>query len=350
MTGDVLSDDAADRDALVGARAYERIVEMGPNWAEAHRLDNERPRNRRPRGNLIPAAGPDAPKDQHYIPEFWLKKFAERRERELVVAAIDGIGVKARETVSTGQAATMPHFYTLTTDSGERTVALEGLLGLLEGDAAPAFKQMAKGRLPSSWLKRFEVSFFLAAQLIRTPASLRPIQQAMSDVARKMIEMAQEAGELPPIEGGFEVEVDQQTAMGALWSYETLDECAFYLFCRRWSLIGTAEGSCGFVLPERPVVMCSGGTGGLFGPGGVLTAHEVWVPVSRRQLLVMHWAGSPGGQRVALSGNRVRDVNRYLAALGGPMVFCCPSDANAVEQMLVEQPSAVSPEGPECSA
>lgn len=347
MTSDVFSDDAVDRDALIGAMAYERVVDMRPHWAEAHRLDNERPRNRRPRENLVQAAGPDAPRDQHYIPEFWLKKFAQRRERELVVTAIDGTGVKARETVSTDQAATEPHFYTLTMDSGESTVALEGVLGLFEGDAAPTFKQMTKGRLPNSWLKRFEVSFLLAAQLIRTPASVRPIQQAMSDVARRIIEMAQAAGELPPIPGGFEVEVDQQSAMGALWSYETLDECAFYLFCRRWSLVEAVEGSCGFVLPERPVVPFSWRNGGLFGPGGVLNAHEVWVPVSRRRLLVTHWVDSPGGQRRALSGDRVQSINRYLAAVGGPMVFCHPSDAPAVEQMLAEQANMSNPGEPE---
>ncbi|MXW99877.1 MAG: DUF4238 domain-containing protein [Acidimicrobiaceae bacterium] len=347
MTGDVFSDDTADRDALIGAMACERLVDMGPHWEEAHRSDNERPRNRRPRENLVQAAGPDAPRDQHYVPEFWLKKFAQRCERELVVAAIDGTGVKARETVSTDRAATEPHFYTLTMDSGESTVALEGVLGLLEGDAAPAFKQMAKGRLPDSWLKRFEVSFLLAAQLIRTPASLRPIQQAMSDVARRIIEMAQMAGELPPIPGGFEVEVDQQSAMGALWSYETLDECAFYFFCRRWSLVEAAEGSCGFVLPERPVVMYSARSAWPYGPGGALNAHEVWVPVSRRQLLVMHWVDSPGGKREALSDDRVQAINRYLETVGGPMVFCHPSDARSVEQMVAEQANMSNPEEPE---
>lgn len=104
------------------------------------------------------------------------------------------------------------------------------------------------------------------------------------------------------------------------------------------------------MLPERPVVMCSGRSGWPFGPDGVLTAHEVWVPVSRRQLLVMHWAGSPGGQREALSGDRVQDINRYLAALGGPMVFCCPSDAHAVEQALTEEMSMPNPREPERSS
>ena len=44
------------------------------------------------------------------------------------------------------------------------------------------------------------------------------------------------------------------------------------------------------------------------------------------------WA--PTGTELELSGERLRDINAYMAHLDGPMVFCCPSDAEAVIEML----------------
>ncbi len=173
---------------------------------------------------------------------------------------------------------------------------------------------------------------------MRAPETLRRVQQRMSALGRQIIEMGQHKGEALSIPGGFEVEADRQAAMEILWDNEALSECAFYLFCRRWSLVRATDSSCGFVLPERPVVMQSWPRGEPYGTGGVPTAHEVWVPVSRRFLLLMHWVERRDGTELELSGERLRDINAYMAHLDGPMVFCCPSDAEAVMQMLAQPP------------
>ena len=333
-TAEALHDSRPELEVFVSEMAYERLAEMMTHWDEARRLDAERSKRRKPLRDPGAVAGPGSPINQHYIPRFWLTGFAKPSNKSGKVTVIDGSGSKPPETISTKRAASEANFYTLATASDEHTVALEEALGRLESDAAPTFKRMAEGHLPDQWLRRSDVSFLLAAQLMRAPETLRRVQQSMSALGRQIIEMGQQKGEVPPIPGGFEVEADRQAAMEVLWENEALSECAFYLFCRRWSLVRATDSSWGFVLPERPVVMHSGPRGGPYGTGGALTAHEVWIPVSRRFLLLMHWTERRDGTELELSGERLRDINAYMAHLDGPMVFCCPSDAEAVIEML----------------
>ena len=336
-TAEALHDSRSELDAFVSVMAYERVVEMMTHWDEARRMEVERARGRKPLRDPGVAAGPGSPINHHYIPRFWLTGFAKPSNKSGKVTAIDASGRRPPETISTKRAASEPNFYTLETASDEHTVALEEAFGRLESDAAPAFKQMANGRLPDQWLKRSDVSFLLAAQLMRAPETLRRVQESMSALGRQVIEMGQQMGEVPPIPGGFEVEADRQAALEVLWGDDALSECAFYLFCRRWSLVRATDSSCGLVLPERPVVMHSGPRGGPYGTGGVLTAHEVWVPVSRRFLLLMHWTQRRDDTELELSGQRLRDINAYMAHLDGSMLFCYPSDAEAVMQMLADR-------------
>ena len=335
-TAEALHDSQTELERFVAEMAYERLVEMKPHWDEACRLDAERSVGRKPLRNPGEVSGPGSPVNHHYIPRFWLTGFAEPSNKSGKVTVIDGSGRKRPETISTRRAASEANFYTFTTASNERTAALEEALARLESDAAPAFKQIADGRLPNQWLKRFDVSFLLAAQLMRAPETLRRVQESMSATAQEIVEMAQQRGDPPPIPWGVDAEADREAAMEVLWDNETLSECAFFLFCRRWSLVRATDNSCGFVLPERPVVMHSGFRRMPLGTGGVLTAHEVRVPVSRRVMLLMHWVERRDGTELEVSGERLRDINAYMARLDAPMIFCSPSDAQAVAQIAAQ--------------
>ena len=65
-------------------------------------------------------------------------------------------------------------------------------------------------------------------------------------------------------------------------------EFAFHIFRRRWALLCASEDGCGFVLPEDPLTMLSEHGDDRYGPGGIGDADEVWVPINRHHLLVMH--------------------------------------------------------------
>ena len=318
---------------------------MQPLWEEAMRLDAQRA-TQPPR---IRPVGRDTPKGQHFIPRYWVIGFAEPTEKAGQVTEIDVSSPERQTKKYTRRAASVEHMYTLTDDSGQRTVALEDALGIIEDEASPTFKKMAAGELPGSVLKRLDVSLLLAAQLVRTPGSLLPIEQAMRDVTHNWIEMAKQEGQLPPTGGALDVEVDREFTLGMAFDGEALSRCAYYLFCRRWSLVRAAEGSCGFVLPERPVVVHSAGRGGFYGLGGMRDAHEVLVPVSRRVLLLMHWLDDGDSHGSQVSADLVSYINAHLSALGGPRVFCAPSDTEAVMRMLTQRmppPDASEQPGP----
>ena len=123
-------------------------------------------RRQKPLRDPDAAAGPGSPINHHYIPRFWLTGFAKPSNKSGKVTVIDGSGRNPPETISTKRAASEANFYTLATASDEHTVVLEEALGRLESDAAPTFKQIADGHLPVHWLKRSDVSFLLAAQLM----------------------------------------------------------------------------------------------------------------------------------------------------------------------------------------
>ena len=320
---------------------------MQPVWEEAMRLDAQRTRQP-PR---VRPVGRDTPKGQHFIPRFWVIGFAEPAEKAGQVSEIDVSSPERQAKRYTRRAASVEHMYTLTDASGERTVALEDALGVIEDAASSTFKKIAAGELPGSVLERLDVSLLLAAQLVRTPRSLLPIERAARDVTHKWIEMAKQEGQLPPTEGALDVEVDREFTLRMAFDAEALSRCAFFLFCRRWSLVRATEGSCGFVLPERPVVMHSAGRGGFYGPGGVIDAHEVLVPVSRRVLLMMYWLDDGDSHGSQVPPDLVSYVNVHMSALGGPTVFCAPSDTEAVMRMFTRQmPSSDGSEDPRAGA
>ena len=342
-TGDV----PRNLDASVFGAFQTRLRDMQPVWEEALRLDAQRaiqPPRVRP-------VGRDTPKGQHFIPRYWVVGFAEPAEKAGQVTEIDVSSPEQRTRRYTRRAASVEHMYTLADDSGQRTVVLEDALGLIEDQASSAFKKMAEGVIPGSVLESLDVSLLLAAQIVRTPRSLLPIDQAARGLTDRMIEMATHAGHLPPTEGALDVEINREFTLGVAFDAEALSRCAFFLFCRRWSLVRAAEGSCGFVLPERPVVMYSAGRGGFYGPGGVRDAHEVLVPVSRRVLLMMHWMDDSNPDGMEVPAGLVAEINAHLSARGGPTVFCAPSDAEAVMRMLTQRmPSSDESEEPGASA
>ena len=333
MTNDTTDNAQRNLEASVSEAFETRLGEMQPVWEEALRLDAQRARQPPP----VRPVGRHTPKGQHFIPRYWVIGFAEPEEKAGQVTEIDMSSPERHTKRYTRRAASVEHMYTLTDDSGQRTVALEDALGVIEDQASPTFKKMAAGELPGSVLERLDVSLLLAAQLVRTPRSLLPVDQAARDVTQRMIEMATHTGQLPPTEGALDVEINREFTLGVAFDAEALSRCAFCLFCRRWSLMRAAEGSCGFVLPERPVVMYSAGRGGFYGPGGVLDAHEVWVPLSRRVLLMMHWMDDSNPEGMEVPAGLVTKLNAYLSALGGPTVFCAPSDTEAVMRMLTRQ-------------
>ena len=328
-----------EEERMIAEAACKRRLEMDPLWVQANNDPSQRPflpsEAQSSRGNI--------PQQQHYIPRFWLLGFADPPTKAGKVSAVDLTGENRTSSISTRRAATESHFYTLTGPDAQPNPVLEDLLGHIEDKAAPAFKKIASGCLSLSPAERLNVARLLAAQIVRTPTHIRgAIQQAVNDIGRKLILQGQDLGVLPPMEGDFTVTSSEEYAVGVAFDGEALEDVTLTLFCRRWSLFKTSTDSGGFVLPERPVIMWSGADRDFYGPGGVLNAHWILVPVSRQFMLAMHWTewnDDIGSSIHNLSAERVHALNAYMcAASGGRTVFCNPLDTQNVEEIKRQAP------------
>ena len=228
---------------------------MNPLWEQANSDPSRKP--------FLPSDAQSSrsgiPKDQHYIPRFWLVGFADPPTKAGKVSAVDLAGENRTSRISTKRAATESHFYTLTGHDEQPTPVLEDLLGFMEDKAAPAFKKIASGCLDLNPVERLDVALLFAAQIVRIPAHIRGvIQQAVNEIAHKQILQGQHLGVLPKMEGDFAVTSSDEYAVGIAFDGEALEDLTLILFCRRWSLFKASTDSGGFVLPERPVIMWSG--------------------------------------------------------------------------------------------
>ncbi|WP_166785021.1 MULTISPECIES: DUF4238 domain-containing protein [Cryobacterium] len=107
---------------------------------------------------------PDHPKRHHVVPQFYLRGFA-RSERLVAVQVSDG----RRFSTPVRKAASKTHFYRLAPDHLSGPLALETALAVVEGDAAAILKRIIDGQWPLSFFERRQLSFFIAAQLVRGP-------------------------------------------------------------------------------------------------------------------------------------------------------------------------------------
>lgn len=341
--GDQVWNVQLETEMMIAEAAFERHQEMKPLWERANNETSRKPFT----PSQAQSGREDIPQRRHFIPRFWLVGFAEPPVKAGKVNAVDLVGEKRTSKISPKRAATEGHFYTLTGNDGQSTPVLEDLLGFIENNAAPGFKKLASSCLDLDPVERLDVALMLAAQIVRTPTYIRAVQQDVNEIGRKIVLQGQHLGVLPPMEGDYNVNSSDEYAVGLAFNSEALEETALILFCRRWSLFKASKDSGGFVLPEHPIVMWSGADRGLFGPEGVLNAHRILVPVSRKLLLVMHWTewtDDVASSVYDISAESVHALNIYMCmSSGGRTVFCNPLDTPNVYKIKDRTSMHVNP-------
>ena len=71
-----------------------------------------------------------------------------------------------------------------------------------------------------------------------------------------------------------------------------------------------------------------------YGPGGIGSADEVWVPINRHHLLVMHRrTDEVDGICAKASPELIPAYNRFQIGQPRQTVFCSPSDIAAVAKL-----------------
>jgi len=117
------------------------------------------------------------PKKQHVVPRFYLSKFCD--PDGLIWTYSGGNKPRGAKPEAT---AVETNFYSPIGADGERFDEAEKLLGTIEGNAAPLWDDLCKGKVFTGE-EREHVALFLAAQYLRSPSSVRAGAEMMASLA-----------------------------------------------------------------------------------------------------------------------------------------------------------------------
>lgn len=264
------------------------------------------------------------PKLHHFVPQFYLRRFASDSERVAVRHRTRGTHVSSVENT-----AARNGFYKVPT----RPLTAEYTLGDFEAATGAAFDALCSGKLPASGTaERDALGLFMGLQLNRTPDSmaiLRFVYGALQDLGPGPISEASMGKHLTRLYG-FEPEAPEvgaacDFANAALGDSRTDAEIrehqlelmfkmglqtAPFLQARSWSLEAPKDEV--LITSDRPVV--------LWNPErpedeymgvGLLEAEEVWLVVDPARMLVLR---RQGPERIKRMGpERVSFVNHHIA-------------------------------------
>lgn len=266
----------------------ETAATMAAQWEEALEAFGEL------EDSLIAAIGqgsaPSAEKkqNQHFVPKFWLKDFVKDGH----VAELDTAGPSTTcSCKGIKSVACRTNYYTMSTLDNKNDQWVEEYFGWFEGQTTrpehERWTNLVQGKLPADPLGRLFVSLLLTSQYFRTPRLRGMLSDTAEQVSQKIVAHGQAVGAIPATDKPLEVKIDADASqewligqsVGMLTS-DMFDKLVRQIFNRRWSLY-TSPDDIGWALPVNKPLICDG--------PGTLLAPEVWVPVSRRYILCMHW-------------------------------------------------------------
>lgn len=300
----------------------ERLAEMLPRLLEAHQQATARVTPELSKLDAQPAGR--GHRRHHYVPQFWLKKFAENG----TLCVVDPSGDQPPRRGDAGDEAFVRDLYATyaefrSGDSSSETevsVLWEHVVAVFENRAAPPFTRLIRDRNGStpvlSDLERYWISVLVTLQFMRVPshfdavrssgdalaqmfamslASLGPPREWMTDdecreagFDRADLEGLNWKPESFGPDGEFTVSIDRKTDVPSMLEHAFDPAIVSLVFSRSWVVIKFPDG--GLTLPLRDgVYLRTGNAGGLYGSPGLGTAEEIWVPMSPDTLLVMHW-------------------------------------------------------------
>jgi Protein of unknown function (DUF4238) len=121
-----------------------------------------------PGGNAYAVASPAmAAKRHHTVSAFLLERFVRDTSSGRRVSMLEKRTGRPT-SVSPRDATVRKHFYSLDTDDGTRDAAIESVLSLVEGIAAPHVSRVESGDFPIH-MERLELALFIAICKLRTP-------------------------------------------------------------------------------------------------------------------------------------------------------------------------------------
>jgi hypothetical protein len=280
-----------------------------------------------------------ARKRHHYVPAFYLRRFADASGRLDAYRRTDQRHVTRMPVCN---AAVESGLYLVEDEEGAVSDAAEVVISDIEGQVAPALDELVSGPWPPDHEARGLVANLLALQVMRTREMLHTLR-ALADHARKwemsFLTRDQLRQLIIDVEGTEPTEAELDETVDAIQDFDSYQievhpnlvvrsmlqaasEFVQPIADRSWFLQVSEEPL--FLTTDAPVVMFSPSDGS--GPGaGVLTAAEIWFPVDPHHslLLVADDKGWPES-RVPVPNSLALQVSHDLAQSSYEWVFACP--------------------------
>ena len=264
------------------------------------------------------------PRRHHYVPRFYLDRFADQKGRLRAFDRRRGTII----TTSSEAVAVERDFYRLPDATGLPATLLEETLSALESEAAAAIRAVVtEGKVSDS--HREALVPHIALQLLRTRYhrnSTRAVTEWMATVE------AQVNLNRRMLDGDFESECDRalaervlrQLAKGELvvglqeeellgWSFRSLEMFVAALRSA-WNWVVVVLTSPRLITSDNPI--CFLGEPELGSPAsnvGVMNALEIWFPLDPRHALVLTRDHSTGSPLIDLPAGHLRSINLRLA-------------------------------------
>lgn len=296
----------------------------------------------------------EGPKQQHYVPKFYLKGFTSNQ----VLCVFDRVKGEIRHRQSPQAVATVRHLYTFEDKQDRKRFDLEVLFGLVEDAAAPILNSLAQGARISQE-ERESFALFLGLAAVRTPAAIAEAKAAytgmvklqagqmfidenrvleflkkmngsnvgetlLRDQARGVAEMARS--------DSYDIEVDQQFALHR--SLNVWHIVAGELFKRDWRILHVPSDEHSFLTSDSPIVVQSMSSSLRHEPIGYGSPHaQILFPLTSKCALVA--SGSMG--RTGRSVITVENLQRFNRTIAQDCHrYVMGSDADLVQRVTAE--------------
>jgi hypothetical protein len=294
---------------------------------------------------------PGDPRRHHYVPRFYLRRFAD--EDQLARVRLEKPG--DHDVANVNDVAVMKDLYTtVDIDIGE-TVAVERLLGVLDGLAAGAMARLALGVLfPPQQQDRLNFGLWLSMLHVRGPDTRRTMEMIADQAMKLQMSLVRdEESARAHLRGDDGAEPDDETVQALLDSVADMDtweiaphqndlvknmlqiglQASPFFIGRRWAVVKFPEK--GLVLTDKPLVMYQKpeNRSGWMGVG-IGTADELWLPLDRSTALILHTEKGVADIVIdAPLGHGVDDFNQAVVGQAYREVYCHPDDLPRLDRL-----------------
>ena len=250
-------------------------------------------------------------RNQHYVPKFWQKRFADGKYVTLVNLTYELDDDRFMRKRSIRRVARVRDLYNVRSGDQIRSLYEEYFAYLEDHVAKLLFEMDQQGTkvIIGDPFSRWLISQFLAVSHLRTEM----IIDITANRAKEMKEeKEEELGILLP------ESTTQLMTFQALFGREELeDKLAFLLFCRHWTII-PATGRMKYPLPLHPIINWG---------WGLKVATQIWVPLDRDKLLCLHWTPNiVASQSIANHRQICSDIINHTKAHADGQMIVHPED------------------------